>query len=269
MKTPLPLLAALAFALALSAAPSRAATDWFIMSEELPPFNYVEDGVPKGFCFEVVTQIFAMADMPIRPDDVHFYPWARSYAKVQSQTNAVLFSMAHTDTRHDLFAWVGPLLDVETGIMAPKDKHIVITNPAHVGNLRLGTVRDGAPEQLCYPAGFPESSIERVTHQKLNIRKLEAGRIDMFAFNIPSLLHEMKRMGIDPTRYEVVYTLLVVPFCVAFHKDADPAVVQRLNRELAAFRQTPAYAELHHRYFGIPPPPPDRPCPPRPAAASD
>jgi len=75
--------------------PARA-SDLLIVTEELPPYNYQEDGVAKGLSTEVVQAVLAETGLEA---EIQFYPWARRYIMAQNRTNTLIYSMARIQER--------------------------------------------------------------------------------------------------------------------------------------------------------------------------
>jgi class 3 adenylate cyclase len=94
-----------------------------ILTENLPPLNYVEDGVLVGPSVEIVREIQRRvgSDAPIE-----VYPWARAYKMALEEENVVLFSTTYTKDRHDKFNWIGPLAKKRDILVAKKSSGIEI-----------------------------------------------------------------------------------------------------------------------------------------------
>lgn len=203
-----------------------------VMTEDLPPFNFEEDGRIIGISTDVVRHIFRDAEVKMKQGDIQLYPWARAYHDIKHLSETALFSMARTDEREDLFRWVGPLLKVTIGVVARKDRKIDIDSIDDFKRYRIGTVRDGAPEQLLIKSGVPLEYLERLALPEQNIRKLYTGRIDLFVFNIQTIQYKMVKLGIDPSDYETVYLLKTPSLYLALHKNTDSELVDKLQKSL-------------------------------------
>ena len=71
-----------------------------VLTENLPPLNYVEDGVLVGPSVEIVQEIQRRVGSN---EEIKVYPWARAYKMSLEQENVVLFGMTHTEVRHEQF----------------------------------------------------------------------------------------------------------------------------------------------------------------------
>ncbi|WP_175498303.1 substrate-binding periplasmic protein [Desulfuromusa kysingii] len=199
-----------------------------VMAEELPPFNFRDNDQVVGLSTEIVRHILKQSGVTLK-EDIHIYPWARAYRRVKSIPGTALFSMARTEAREELFRWVGPLHNVTIGVVAKKKNHISVDSVDDLEGYRIGTVRDGAPEQLLIGRGVPQEGLERLTGPEQNIKKLEAGRIDVFVFNVQTTHYLMLQLGINPDDYETVFVLKYAELYLALHKNTDRNLVQSLQ----------------------------------------
>ena len=217
--------------------PSHAEEPYRVMTEELPPFNFSVGDQVVGISTEIVRGIFRTVGCPMEQGKILMYPWARAYHEISTVPRTALFSMARTAEREELFLWVGPLQQVTIGLIAKKNRHISISTPEDLREYHIGTVRDGAPEQLLIQAGVAPERLERLIYPQMNIRKLAAGRIDLFAFNVQTTRYLMLEQGIDPKEYETVYLLKRANLYLALHRDSDPQLVGKLQDALDRLKQ--------------------------------
>jgi ABC-type amino acid transport substrate-binding protein len=224
----------------LPALPVPAQDNWNIMTEELPPYNFIKDNLVHGISADILLQLLEKNDISIDRGSIQLFPWPRAYQMVQDVPGSLLFSTARTSQREKLFKWVGPIADLTMGLVALKTNRIKLHSIGDANEYRIGTIRDGAPEQLVLAAGIDENNLERIASPEANIKKLHAGRIDLFAFSVPSTRYLMIKLGMDPDEYESVYTLKQVDLYYAFHKDTDDQLIHTLNRTLQEMKQSDA-----------------------------
>lgn len=77
------------------------------MTEKLPPYAYFDNGELTGLSVEVVQEVFKILSYPGK---IEVLPWARAYRTTLQQENSVLFSVARTPQRENLFKWAGPII---------------------------------------------------------------------------------------------------------------------------------------------------------------
>ncbi len=208
-----------------------------VMTENLPPFNFMKDGQVVGIATEVVQAIFHQAGCPIAQGTIQMYPWTRAYYEVQHFPNTALYSMARTAERENLFKWVGPISDVTIGVIAKKNRRIKITDIEDFKPYRIGTVRDGAPEQLLVKAGVNIEQMNRLAFPEMNIKKLQTDRIDLFVFNVQTTRYLMLTLGIDPEDYETVFSLKKVDLYIGLYKGTNETLITALQAALDELKQ--------------------------------
>ena len=194
-----------------------------ILTENLPPLNYVENGVLVGPSVEIVKEI----QRRVRSQEqIQVYPWARAYKMALEDENVILFGMTHTKVRQDKFKWVGPLATKRDILVAKKGSGIKIKDLEDAKKVkRIGTLRDDTRGRLLKRHGF--TNLEPVSDEQLNAKKLALGRIDLWAYKIPGLRTVCDLAGVDYTEFEEVYHLREIDLMIAFSKKTSDSIVQK------------------------------------------
>ncbi len=194
-----------------------------ILTENLPPLNYLENGVLVGPSVEIVKEIQKRVGSR---NPIQVYPWARAYKMALEDENVVLFGMTYTKVRHDKFKWVGPLATKRDILVARKDSGIKINSLDDAKKVkRIGTLRDDTRERLLKRHGF--TNCEPVSDEQLNAQKLVIGRIDLWAYKIPGLRTVCNLAGVDYNELEEVYHLREIDLMIAFSKKTSDSIVQK------------------------------------------
>ena len=247
---------ALAFALALlpgtrvqgadAADPRDASAGLAWITEEYYPFNYREDGVVRGISADLLR--LAWAELGEPEQSIFILPWARAYKQAMGTSGMVLFSTARTPEREALFKWAGPIAQVRFVLAAPRGSGVRVGRPEDLAGLRVGTLRDDVSDSLLAP-WRSVCRVESVADMDQNLRKLDAGRIDLVAYEEASLRLLLRRQGRDPDAYETVYVLKETPVYYAFHISTDDELVRRFQRALDDAKDSEAYARLLDTYL--------------------
>jgi len=194
-----------------------------ILTENLPPLNYVEDGVLVGPSVDIVKEIQRRVGSG---EEIKLYPWARAYKMALEQENVVLFGTTHTEVRHDKFKWIGPLATKRDILVARKGSGIKINNLEDAKKVnRIGTLRDDTRERLLKSLGF--TNLEPVSDEQMNAKKLVLGRIDLWTYKIPGLRTVCELAGVDYNEMEEVYNLREINVDIAFSKKTSDSIVQK------------------------------------------
>lgn len=194
-----------------------------ILTENLPPLNYVDNNVLVGPSVEIVREIQRRVGSE---EEIQVYPWARAYKMALEDENVILFGMTYTKVRHDKFKWVGPLATKRDILVAKKGSGIKIKDLDDAKKVkRIGTLRDDTRGRLLQSQGF--TNLEPVSDEQFNAKKLALGRIDLWAYKIPGLRTVCDLAGVDHTAFEEVYHLREIDLMIAFSKKTSDTVVQK------------------------------------------
>ena len=213
----------LMIALALATVSSAGSAELTILTENLPPLNYVEKGVLTGSSVEIVKEIQRRVGSS---DPIQVYPWARAYRMALDEKNVILFGMTHTKDRHDKFKWVGPLAKKRDILVAKKGSGIKINTLEDAKKVkRIGTLRDDTREKLLTSYGF--TKLYSVSDEQKNARKLVMGRIDLWAYKSPGVKKVCELAGVNPNELEEVFHLREINLMIAFSNKTSDTIVER------------------------------------------
>jgi polar amino acid transport system substrate-binding protein len=118
----------------LAAAPAVALT---LLTEENPPFNYMEKGKLVGAATEIVLDMATRASVPVKTDVL---PWDKAYVRAQGERDTCLFSTARLENRERLFLWVGPIATNVWAVYGKSDFAPTIRTVKDLSPYRIGTV---------------------------------------------------------------------------------------------------------------------------------
>ncbi len=194
-----------------------------ILTENLPPLNYLDDGVLVGPSVEIVKEIQRRIGSH---EQIKVYPWARAYKMALEDVNVVLFGTTYTKVRHDKFKWIGPLATKRDILVAKKSSGIKISNLEDAKKVkRIGTLRDDTRGRLLKRLGF--TNLDPVSDEQQNAKKLVLGRIDLWTYKKPGLKTICELAGVDYNEIEEVYHLRKSDLMIAFSKKTSDSIVQK------------------------------------------
>jgi len=249
-RLPRALLLACALAWALWPLPARAdqpdPAGLTYLTEQYYPYNYAENGAVHGLSVDLLRLVWARMGVAEQPVTVQ--PWARVYDAALGQPGTVAFSMARTPEREALFKWVGPIDTVHFVLFSRAADTARTLSATSLEHLAVGTVRGDVSEAALLDLGHPVR-IEPVADMELNLLKLDAGRLDLVAYEERSMYRLLERTGRDPGAYAVVKLLRRTEICYAFHRETPDALVGRFQQALDAVLAGPEYAALVARYL--------------------
>jgi polar amino acid transport system substrate-binding protein len=218
------------------------ATDLRYFTEEYPPYNFEVEGEMRGISVDLLRLIWK--EMGVAEQPIHLVPWARGYRMVQDRPGTVLFAMSRTEEREEMFQWVCPITVNRQVLIARADRDIRIDSLEEAKKYRIGTILEDVADNLLNEAGF--QNLQQVSNFDLNLRKLDAGRIDLLAYGDTSFHQQVE----NSENYKVIYVLRELPACFAFHRDTPETLVADFQQAMDSIVARGDHAELVERYFG-------------------
>jgi len=196
-----------------------------IITEQSPPLNYTvggdETGEVTGLSTEIVQAI--MEKVGVR-SSIRVMPWARGYDMAQKGPMVALYSTTRTEARESLFKWVGPLASKRWVFMARKGSGITLKSldeAKKVGS--IGTYKDDAKEQFLKEQGFV--NMDSASNLVSNLKKLMAGRNDLWIVDVDESRSLAKQEGIDPDELEEVFPVREAFLYIAFSQDVSDDLI--------------------------------------------
>ncbi len=210
------------------------------LTEEFPPYNYVENGIVKGISVDILLAVWTRVGLNKTPQDIQVLPWARGVRTLQSMPATCLFTTLMTAERRDVYGWkfVYPIPQVtETSnnhIIAKKSSNIKFNSIDDFKNYRgsFGVVRDDVGASLLVEAGVNVDRLDKTVTPASLIMKLHKGRHDIISYSLPATIVKMKEANIDPAEYEVIFTFPNRPLGFAFHHNINPQIIKKLQKAL-------------------------------------
>jgi polar amino acid transport system substrate-binding protein len=211
-------------------------------TEEYYPTNYQAGDQVKGLSVDLLKLVWKK--LGIKQQKIHLLPWARAYSDLLNKQNRVLFSMARTAKRDDLFQWACPIETVHYVLFALKKNQFKIKSADQLTAYQIGTIRSDGSEQLLRNEFDAKLTLASNVSMAANLKKLSLRRIDMIAYSENMAATMFLYHGYDPADFEVVYSLKKVDACFAFSKDVDKEFVAAFQNELTNIVTSPVYKTL-------------------------
>jgi polar amino acid transport system substrate-binding protein len=216
-----------------------------VISEDNPPFNFIKDGVFTGSSTEVVREIMRRLDLPA---EIQVLTWARAYQLALTQPNVVLFSTARTQEREHLFHWVGPIYKVRFGFYARRGAGPALTCLADAKEVTaIATYKDDVREQLLETMGF--TNLDSSKSPASNLKKLLAGRVDLWLHSnlgVPSIA---RQLGIDPAEVELVLPFKDLDVYIAVSKGTTRGMVDKWQAALDDMKREGRFEKISKQWL--------------------
>lgn len=227
------------------------ASDLLGVTEDVPPFSYLEDGRYLGLANEVLDRIVKRSGLRIQRA---IQPWARAQITVQGVPNSLLYVTVRAPAREKLYRWVGPIDDCEIAVLALASSGRSFTPSTPDGQvLRIGAVRGSPAGKLLRDAGVTERSIYNTPGSETSAKMLYVGHLDMIAGLTLPYAFQAARAGYDPSQLVQVHVLHKGLGCYfAFNLKVDDGLFKRFEEAFVAMQASGELKTLREQYLQTP-----------------
>ncbi|MBN1932440.1 MAG: transporter substrate-binding domain-containing protein [Desulfobacterales bacterium] len=216
-----------------------------VLFEDSPPLSYLQEDQLAGCYVEIVREIFHRLNLS---EDIQLVPWARGYEIVQSSPYIALIPTARTQKREHLFKWVGPLNVIKVGFFAKKGSGIRITSLEDLKKVRaIGTYKHDVREEFLIEKGF--TNFDSTNSNISNLKKLIAGRIDLWFSDDLTMNFTALQAGIDPSELELLYSPHNFTLYIAISKKTPDRVVAEWQATLNDLKSDGTFKKKCKKWF--------------------
>ena len=219
-----------------------------IVTEQLPPYNYQEDGVMKGMSTEVLQAVLQELNLDI---PIKVYPWARAYRMATALENVLIYSISRIAQRESSFKWVGVIAPVSFGVFALKKRPDIKVNSLDgLRPYKLGTVQGDALDQYFTKKGF--TNIVKSNSKEVSMKMFLMGRSDIWSVSKQTGVYLLKKAGISPNE-SVREILKLKEFSagnqyMAFSLATKDKVVNQFKEALKSIKKKGVYQNIIKKY---------------------
>jgi polar amino acid transport system substrate-binding protein len=198
-----------------------------VVTEDLKPYNYVENGKLKGLSTHIVKQLLDKTGINYK---ISVYPWARAYHIAQTKQNVLIYTIIKTPRREALFKWVGPLGKGGTTSLyrLKKNKYINATTIEQAREYIIGTANSTMDHIWLKGEGF--SKLQTPARIEQAIKMFFKERTDMIAFDDSVIADEFNNLGFDLNDVERVMPLFSAPPYMALSYSTSDDVFEKLQK---------------------------------------
>jgi polar amino acid transport system substrate-binding protein len=234
--------------LALSVAASAWGQSITVVTEEYPPYNFLDSSSKKvsGMATEVVQEILKRTKISYKLD---IYPWARAYQMAQDAPDVLIYSIGRNEKRENLFKWVDVIAPYDVYLYRLKSRpEVKLRTVADIKHYRIGAVRDDVRAQYLEKAAVP---LDLVIEDSANAKKLASQRIDTFPIDELAMVALYKREGLDPRSVVKAFKLdaLSAGLYMAFSKQTSDELVRKCKAALADIKRDGTFEKIRVKYL--------------------
>ncbi|WP_430470014.1 substrate-binding periplasmic protein [Thalassospira lucentensis] len=193
-----------------------------LVTEEYPPYNFIESGQLRGVGADVVQ---AMALAIGYHKEIEVLPWKRVLLRLEDEAELGGFSMTRTAQREEQYAWVGPIVKASVGMYQLVGRIPPLRSIEGLRHVEaIGVQAGGAHEQALRTYGF--ENLEPIYNQGSSIQMLAAGRIDLLVSSDIELFEQLNKTALTREDLELVYSFGRGDLYLAFSKKISASALQ-------------------------------------------
>lgn len=227
-----------------SEATAETKTEIRVMTENTPPFNYLEDDTAKGINVDVVRLIMEKTG---NTAEIEVPPWARAYLSAKVQKKQVLFPMIKTPEREKHFKFACDLGKDELFLFKNKKSMFHLDSLESAKQYTIGVVNGWNAHEFLLSRGFKDLYL--VNKEDQAIKMLSIGRIDLIPFSTNSLEELKEVYEVDFAEFENTNVKLYdVELCLAFSRDFSDEEVQRWQDALRLLKEDGTFQKIESKY---------------------
>lgn len=213
---------------------------WQAVTEEAPPYNYLENSKITGASTEIIQELLKRAELKAK---FHLWPWNRSLRQAETKKNTFVYSTARTPSREQKFKWVGPLITDKWLVHTLESSPIQYTDDLEkLKKYKVAGLIGEADTEYMRDLGF---DVEFVNDIELNIKKLKSGRVILF----PSTAAFAKLIGEKyDLKFKPVAELKQAELYAAFNLNTPIKTINKLNEILAEMRKDGTTKRILKKY---------------------
>ncbi len=230
-----------------------AAAEVEVVTEEWIPYSFTANGRVVGISTEIVEQALRRAGISMAGGRVRLMPWARAYYEALHKGNTLIYTILRTPERESLFKWVGPLVPADSFYffrLAARDD-IRLHSLADARRYRIGILKESVHGQFLRRHGFDAASLDPVSYQYLNMKKLLSGRVDLIVDVERTVRLRAEKLGVPSTKFVRALFLFRREYYMAFNRDTPDSLVRKVGRALETMQKDGSVERILCRYKGL------------------
>jgi len=221
-----------------------------VVTETWEPYNFEKNGKVTGISTEIVEYSLKKAGIGISGNKIKIYPWVRAYKMATENENILIYTILRTQERENTFKWVGPLIPSEKFYFYKNKSRtdISVNSLDEAKKYQIGVLRGSVHEDFLLTNGFSNTFIQTVADQKLNLKKLLAGRIDFIIDTDSSLEIRTEQMNLPLSEFEKTLFLFENGYYMAFSKKTSDDIVEKVRNAFSELEKKGGVDKIIEKY---------------------
>ena len=223
------------------------AEDLSVFTDEWAPYNFQENGLITGISTDIVKKTLQSAGFNY---SIKILPWKRGLATTQRTPLSLMYTVARTNEREDLFKWVGPILNGRVYLYKLKKRTDISINSAEdIQRYKSAVLRGGAVQSYLQELGISPDHYVQVSYSDQLIPMLYANRVELIPGDELDLMYQIKQMDFKISNIETAFLLYQRDYYLALNKDTPDDIVNRLQLALDKLINTGERDQIIRNYM--------------------
>lgn len=215
-----------------------------VITHDLSPYSYVENEEITGLAVEIVKTMMKETGIQSK---IEMFPWARAWEITKREPNVLVFVLTRATERDPYVKWVGDVVPYMVSLWKLKSRSDIQVNSLEdAKKYTIGGVIKFKSSKILASKGI---EVELVPNNRMNLRKLFAGRIDLVHYDDYSLVYEAKKEKLDASQLEKVHTFRKTVFNVAFSRKTPDTIVEKFKKSLIKMKEDGTHKMLLEKYL--------------------
>ena len=216
-----------------------------IVAENLPPYNFLQNGEPSGLAVDMARAMFLKMG---KTAEIEFMRWEEAQKTASRNSQVLLLTVFRTEEREALFHWIGPAFQELVQLFSLKEKSIgIIRDIKERKDLVIGTQKGNIETEYFSSLGFEEGE-NLITFEDTSqlIQGLFSEKVDLIPLGKLQVVHQLELMQRDPGKLENVYDLkeMATDLYMTVSRETDPVLVQRYRDAFRDLKQSGDYEKI-------------------------
>lgn len=217
-------------------------TDLFLVTGELLPLSYQNNGELKGISMDIVKELKKRVNYD---RVIEFKPWPRVIK--ESENDSILsFPLARFPYREDKYKWIGPILEDRFVFVSKKSNNIKIESFNDLKSFKIGVAQGAPTEKRLKDKNFKNLIIGSGESQLASM--FVKNRFDVW-YSSEIFIHSfLIEINYDISLLDVVYSDIDVEFYLVASLNIDDSVIEFWQNELDNMKEDGTYDDILFKY---------------------
>ena len=220
-----------------------------VLTEHLPPFQFVEHNSISGLATDVIQAVFRKSEVDYQ---IEAHAWSDAYQQTLKQPNICLYSTARLPSRDDKFYWVGKIATATSSFYALTRRDLKLNSLEQAKQYRIAAIKDDASHHFLLANGFSDGENIYTHHNYdtlLHLLDIPSRSIDLVILSkevFPYRLTDEQK----PEDYQELMEIeaLALHFYLTCNKKTDALVLSKLKEAMARLEKDGTLERIRQKW---------------------